>query len=154
MTLAFLAGATCLGSAVASLFFNLKAPVYGYFTIIPALIVTGMMLGSIGLLLSSLIRQLENFADDASIMLGAEQRGRVTAKVVEDAGRSAFAEQAPLAPQFYRERMRAFGSQTAIDEKELGLAHGQSGRLMWPSSSKGQKGLKTTSQTWPSSSAK
>ena len=48
--------------AVASLFFNLKAPAYGYVAIIPALILTGMMLGSIGLLLSSLIRQLENFA--------------------------------------------------------------------------------------------
>jgi len=48
--------------AIASLFFDLKAPAIGYVTIIPALILTGMMLGSIGLLLSSLIKQLENFA--------------------------------------------------------------------------------------------
>jgi ABC-2 type transport system permease protein len=34
----------------------------GFFYIIPVLILTGMMLGSVGLLLSSLIRQLENFA--------------------------------------------------------------------------------------------
>ena len=98
--------------------------------------------------------QLENFADDAAFMLGAEQRGRVTAKIVEDAGRSAFAEQAPLVPQLYRKGMRAFGSEAAIDEEEFGLRHVQSGRLMRPSSSKGQNGLKATSQTWPSSSAK
>jgi ABC-2 type transport system permease protein len=47
---------------IASLVFNLKIPVMGYFYIIPVLILTGMMLGSVGLLLSSLIRQLENFA--------------------------------------------------------------------------------------------
>lgn len=48
--------------AIASLFFDLKAPAIGYVTLIPALILTGMMLGSVGLLLSSLIKQLENFA--------------------------------------------------------------------------------------------
>jgi ABC-2 type transport system permease protein len=48
--------------AIASFFFNLRIPVYGYFTVIPALVLTGMMLGAIGLLLSSLIKQLENFA--------------------------------------------------------------------------------------------
>jgi ABC-2 type transport system permease protein len=48
--------------AIASLFFDLKAPAIGYVAIIPALILTGMMLGSVGLLLSSLIKQLENFA--------------------------------------------------------------------------------------------
>ena len=47
---------------IASLVFNLKIPVMGFLYIIPVLILTGMMLGSIGLLLSSLIRQLENFA--------------------------------------------------------------------------------------------
>jgi ABC-2 type transport system permease protein len=48
--------------AIASLFFDLRAPAIGYVAIIPALILTGMMLGSVGLLLSSLIKQLENFA--------------------------------------------------------------------------------------------
>jgi ABC-2 type transport system permease protein len=47
---------------IASLFFDLKAPAVGYVAIVPVLILTGMMLGSIGLLLSSLIKQLENFA--------------------------------------------------------------------------------------------
>jgi ABC-2 type transport system permease protein len=48
--------------AIASLFFRIRPPVYGYLTVIPALILAGLMLGSIGLLLSSLIKQLENFA--------------------------------------------------------------------------------------------
>ena len=34
----------------------------GYVTLLPALLLAGLMLGSLGLLLSSLIRQLENFA--------------------------------------------------------------------------------------------
>ena len=34
----------------------------GYLTVLPALILSGMMLGALGLLLSSAIRQLENFA--------------------------------------------------------------------------------------------
>jgi ABC-2 type transport system permease protein len=34
----------------------------GYVTVLPALILVGLMLGSIGMLLSSLIKQLENFA--------------------------------------------------------------------------------------------
>lgn len=38
------------------------APVEGYVLALPALILTGLMLGAIGLFLSSLIRQLENFA--------------------------------------------------------------------------------------------
>jgi len=48
--------------AIASLFFRIRPPVYGYVAVIPALILSGLMLGSIGLLLSSLIKQLENFA--------------------------------------------------------------------------------------------
>jgi ABC-2 type transport system permease protein len=47
---------------IASFFFRIRPPVYGYVTVIPALILAGLMLGSIGLLLSSLIKQLENFA--------------------------------------------------------------------------------------------
>ncbi len=38
------------------------APPLGYVTVLPALIANGVMLGALGLLLSSLIRQLENFA--------------------------------------------------------------------------------------------
>ena len=42
--------------------FGIEAPSIGYLAALPALVLTGLMLGSIGLLLSSLIRQLENFA--------------------------------------------------------------------------------------------
>ena len=34
----------------------------GYLTLLPVLVVTGLMFGAMGLLLSSLFRQLENFA--------------------------------------------------------------------------------------------
>jgi ABC-2 type transport system permease protein len=37
-------------------------PVAGYLAVAPALVLTGLMLGAVGLFLSSLIRQLENFA--------------------------------------------------------------------------------------------
>lgn len=43
-------------------FWEVEPPPLGYITVLPALILTGLMLGSIGLLLSSLIKQLENFA--------------------------------------------------------------------------------------------
>jgi len=43
-------------------FWDIEAPPVGYFLIIPALLVSGMMLGSLGMLISSVIRQLENFA--------------------------------------------------------------------------------------------
>ena len=39
-----------------------QAPTLGYLTVIPALLLSGMMMGSLGMLLSSGIRQLENFA--------------------------------------------------------------------------------------------
>ncbi|WP_299707339.1 ABC transporter permease [uncultured Tateyamaria sp.] len=42
--------------------FDIKTPVWGYLTVLPALIVAGLMLGALGLLLSSFIKQLENFA--------------------------------------------------------------------------------------------
>ncbi len=42
--------------------FGVQMPATGYLTVLPALIVTGMMLGALGMLLSSVIRQLENFA--------------------------------------------------------------------------------------------
>ena len=43
-------------------FWEVQPPAFGYLTAFPALLVSGLMLGSMGLLLSSLIRQLENFA--------------------------------------------------------------------------------------------
>jgi ABC-2 type transport system permease protein len=45
-----------------ALAFRIELPVLGYLTVLPALVVSGLMLGAIGLLLSSAIRQLENFA--------------------------------------------------------------------------------------------
>ena len=39
-----------------------RAAAVGYLTVLPALILAGVMLGSLGLLISSAIRQLENFA--------------------------------------------------------------------------------------------
>lgn len=41
---------------------GVRPPVWGLLTVLPALMLAGMMLGAIGLLLSSMIRQLENFA--------------------------------------------------------------------------------------------
>jgi ABC-2 type transport system permease protein len=41
---------------------GVEAPSVGYVTVLPALALSGMMLGSLGMLLSSVIRQLENFA--------------------------------------------------------------------------------------------
>ena len=42
--------------------FGITMPLTGYVTVLPALIVAGVMLGALGLLLSSFIKQLENFA--------------------------------------------------------------------------------------------
>lgn len=42
--------------------FGVEVPWLGFLTVLPALILTGLMLGALGLLLSSLIKQLENFA--------------------------------------------------------------------------------------------
>jgi ABC-2 type transport system permease protein len=41
---------------------EIEPPWYGYITVLPALVLAGLMLGALGLLLSSAIRQLENFA--------------------------------------------------------------------------------------------
>jgi len=41
---------------------GVKFPLVGYLAAAPALVLTGMLMGAIGLFLSSLIRQLENFA--------------------------------------------------------------------------------------------
>ncbi len=43
-------------------FWEIEPPLSGYLTVLPALLVSGMMLGAMGLFLSSAIRQLENFA--------------------------------------------------------------------------------------------
>ena len=42
--------------------YGIDLPPVGYVAVLPALVLTGLMLGSIGLLLSSVIKQLENFA--------------------------------------------------------------------------------------------
>ena len=42
--------------------FGIRMPPLGYLALFPALVVTGLMLGSLGMLLSSAIKQLENFA--------------------------------------------------------------------------------------------
>ncbi|MEW4981815.1 MAG: ABC transporter permease [Cycloclasticus sp.] len=43
-------------------FYDIQAPWLGYVTLFPALILAGLMLGALGMLLSSFIKQLENFA--------------------------------------------------------------------------------------------
>jgi len=45
-----------------ALLWEVQAPWYGYIAVLPALFLSGLMLGAFGLLLSSTIRQLENFA--------------------------------------------------------------------------------------------
>ncbi|QJD30503.1 ABC transporter permease [Methylococcus geothermalis] len=42
--------------------YGIEAPAHGYLAVLPALLLSGVMLGALGLLLSSFIRQLENFA--------------------------------------------------------------------------------------------
>lgn len=43
-------------------FWEVQAPLVGYLLILPALFFSGLMLGALGMLLSSLVKQLENFA--------------------------------------------------------------------------------------------
>jgi ABC-2 type transport system permease protein len=45
-----------------AVFWEIEPPWYGYIAALPALVLSGLMLGALGLLLSSAIRQLENFA--------------------------------------------------------------------------------------------
>jgi ABC-2 type transport system permease protein len=47
--------------AVARLW-EIQPPTIGYFAVLPALVVSGLMLGALGMLISSLVKQLENFA--------------------------------------------------------------------------------------------
>ena len=42
--------------------YGVRFPVQGFITVLPALVLVGLALGAVGLLLSSLIQQLENFA--------------------------------------------------------------------------------------------
>jgi ABC-2 type transport system permease protein len=43
-------------------FWDIEPPPIGYLTVLPALMLSGLMFGALGMLLSSLIKQLENFA--------------------------------------------------------------------------------------------
>jgi ABC-2 type transport system permease protein len=43
-------------------FWEIEPPPVGYLTVLPALILSGLMLGALGMLISSVIKQLENFA--------------------------------------------------------------------------------------------
>jgi ABC-2 type transport system permease protein len=43
-------------------FWEIEPPPIGYLTVLPALVMSGLMLGALGMLISSLVRQLENFA--------------------------------------------------------------------------------------------
>jgi ABC-2 type transport system permease protein len=43
-------------------FWEIEAPPIGYIAIVPALMLTGLMVGALGMLISSLIKQLENFS--------------------------------------------------------------------------------------------
>jgi ABC-2 type transport system permease protein len=45
-----------------ALAFGIDLPAIGFVTVLPALVLSGLMLGAVGMLLSSTIRQLENFA--------------------------------------------------------------------------------------------
>lgn len=43
-------------------FYDIRVPLEGYLSVLPALVLSGLMLGALGLLLSSFVKQLENFA--------------------------------------------------------------------------------------------
>ena len=47
---------------IIALFWDIEPPITGYSMVIPALFLSGMMLGALGMFLSSAIKQLENFA--------------------------------------------------------------------------------------------
>ena len=54
--------AQCYVFLAIAYFWGVEPPPIGYLTVLPALVLAGFMLGSLGLLMSSLIKQLENFA--------------------------------------------------------------------------------------------
>jgi len=43
-------------------FWDIQPPPIGYLTVLPALVVSGLMLGALGMLISSVVKQLESFA--------------------------------------------------------------------------------------------
>jgi ABC-2 type transport system permease protein len=43
-------------------FWDIEPPAIGYFAVLPALLLSGLMLGALGMLISSAVKQLENFA--------------------------------------------------------------------------------------------
>jgi ABC-2 type transport system permease protein len=43
-------------------FWEIQPPTIGYFTLAPALLICGLMLGALGMLISSMVKQLENFS--------------------------------------------------------------------------------------------
>jgi len=43
-------------------FWDIQPPPTGYLAVLPALVLSGLMLGALGMLISSVIKQLENFA--------------------------------------------------------------------------------------------
>ena len=47
---------------IVAAFWEIDVPVLGYVSLLPALVLSGLMLGALGMLLSSVIKQLENFA--------------------------------------------------------------------------------------------
>ena len=50
-------------------FWDIEVPLLGYIAVLPALMLTGLMLGSLGMLMSSLTRQLENFASAMNFVI-------------------------------------------------------------------------------------
>lgn len=52
----------CVVFLIIAYFWDIQPPVMGYLGVIPAIFLGGIMLGALGLLLSSFIKQLENFA--------------------------------------------------------------------------------------------
>ncbi|WP_425074744.1 ABC transporter permease [Sagittula sp. S175] len=52
----------CYAFLLVAALFGIDHPTLGYLTILPALILAGLMLGALGLAISSFIKQLENFA--------------------------------------------------------------------------------------------
>ena len=63
-----LAGSTAISILQAMVFlgiarlFGVEPPLLGYLAVVPALMLSGLMLGALGLMLSSVVKQIENFA--------------------------------------------------------------------------------------------
>jgi len=55
-----------------ALIWEIEPPWYGYIAVLPALVLSGLMLGALGLLLSSAIRQLENFASTGELRVSRQ----------------------------------------------------------------------------------